>query len=254
MRLFIFTILLITNAPILQSQTTESKRPLLSSVSFSLINEANALTGIGFDNLNTIFQQNNIYALKPVLASRALELRFTNRKGTGGLSIMIGSYSATGFDTNNVKKSRTAPYFDGSNARITYFRKILESKRWYSTASLGLSVFNQNLKLVDLSRQTIELDTLLKSPNLLPQLDYRRKSAEGLIDVSADVYFRTKWLKKVFSDFDIGLKFGYAKSIGALDEWVVYGTNNLYPGNFPKVRLDNFYFQMSFLCKYSFID
>ena len=254
MRTFIFTILLISKISSLSSQVVEVKKPLVSSISISVITEGNVLTGAGFDNLNAIFLRNNISALKPMLSGRSIELRFMNRKNTGGLSLSSGLYAASGIDSSNVKNSRIAPYFSGSNTRVAYFWKIFESKRWYSTASVAASAISMNLKLVDLKKQGYELDTLLKNPSLSPQLDYERVGLGLYFDLSTDIYFKTKWLKAIFSDFDIGAKFGYSQSLtGSFDQWRINGTvNNLYPAQFPKVGLNNFYFQFNFLYKFNF--
>jgi hypothetical protein len=256
MRSFILIISLISKISSLQSQANEAKKPLLSSISIGVVTESNVLTGVGFENLNAIFLQNNIYTLKSALSGRGIELRFMNRKNTDGLSLTSSIYGAAGIDSSKVKNSRLAPFFNGSIIRVAYLRKIFESKRWYSTASVAASAISMNLKLVDLKKQVFELDTLLKNPSLSPQLDYKRLGVGLHFDLSTDIYYKTKWLKAIFNDFDIGAKFGYSQSLtGSFEQWLVNGTvNNLYPAQFPKVSLNNFYFQFKFLFKYNFID
>ena len=75
------------------------------------------------------------------------------------------------------------------------------------------------------------------------------------VDAYGGIYFKTKWLKKAFDDFDIGAKFGYSYTASQGSQWLVNGTiNNFLVNDLPPVKIDNLYFQLSFLFKYNFVD
>jgi hypothetical protein len=240
MRVLIFTIFFYTGILNINAQS-------VSSISINPIFEGNLMTVDGFGRLNEILKKNNLYTIQNEFMSSGIELTFTNRKGNGGVELSYQRLNSYRYDSTDFTNKSIAPFVSGTNLRITFFKRIFNSKRWYANVALGLSTAYLNFKLVNRNIQGISFDTLLTNPGLLPTLDLRTKKSDFSINATSALYFRTKW----FNDFDIGMKFGYSHPLVNVREWVVNGTLNNYVSDSPLIRLNNFYFQLSFLLKFN---
>ena len=223
----------------------------LSSFSVATLTEGNVMTVDGFDKLNEVLKRNNLYSLKPAYMSGGVALKFTGRRGRNGLELSYLGLTAFAFDSAATTNKSKVPFISGSNLRVIYFSKLFESNRWYADASLGLSIIGLNFKLVDTDFQRYDLDSLIANPNLSPSLDFSQGVPTLAVEIASGIYFKTKWFKKAFDDFDIGVKFGYVQPLIKGKLWRVNGTNNLLPRDIPTIRLNNVYFQISFLFKYN---
>jgi hypothetical protein len=140
------------------------------------------------------------------------------------------------------------PYIKGNNLRMTYYGTIFNRKRWYARWGVGISGIKLNLKMVDGSPQVHSLDSLIANPALTSSIDIIQSLPTVGLDGRSGIYFRTKWLKKIVDDFDIGFTMGYFQPISRRGvEWVVNGTvNNFLRSGVPNIYLDNLNMQVSF--------
>jgi hypothetical protein len=232
----------------------ERRQPKIYSISIAPIYEGNVMTIGGFDKLNEILKAHNLYTIRNEFKGGGISFCFTNRKNKGGMEfsyLNLGSYL---YDSTDQTTRQVLPFLSGSNLRVAYFRKLFETNRWYGTAALGLSFINLNFKLIDGGPQIFSLDSLISNPNLTPTLDLRQSKNNLAMDFHTGIYFKTKWLKKAFDDFDIGIKFGYVHTFRSGEKWIANGTlNNFLVKDLPEMKLNNVYFQMSFLFKYNFL-
>jgi hypothetical protein len=227
----------------------------ISSFSIAFQSEGNLMTVDGFGEINNVLKKNNTFTIQNAFVSRGISLKFTNRAGSGGtelsyLNVFSNAYDSTALTTNIGK----APRISGFNFKILFFRKYFQSARWYADGALGFSVNSLTFKLVDRQVQPYSLDSLIANPILSSSLDFRQSRPGLSLDISSGIYYKTKWFKRAFDDFDIGAKFGYSQPLVNGQQWIVNGTSNNYLlQDIPKVRLNNFYFQLSFLFKYNLI-
>ena len=239
---------------ILYLSTISSQAQKLSSISISPIYEGNIMTNDGFGKLNEVLRRNNLYTIRNQFMTRGVSLCFSGKKGTGGFQVDYSTLFSFAYDKTSLTNESIVPLITSSQLRFIFFRKLFETKRWYGTAALGFSLIRLNFKLVDRDIQIYPLDSLIANPKLSPSLDVSERRGNFMMDFSSGIYFKTKWFKKAFDDFDIGAKLGYYQPLlKGENEWIVNGTiNNVLVKNLPEVSLNNVYFQMTFLIKYNF--
>ena len=225
----------------------------LSSFSIAPLIEGNTMTVDGFGKLNEVLKKNNLYTIQSGFTSRGVALKFTRKSNKSGVELSYLNVFSYLYDSTSSTNRMKRPFISGGNFRISFFKKLFESSRWYADASLGISTILLNFKLVDLDYQGNSLDSLISNPKLSPTIDVSQSKVTVSLEVSSGIYFKTKWFKKAFDDFDIGAKFGYVQPISNGGQWRVNGTvNNFLKQDLPVIGLNNVYFQLSFLLKYNF--
>ena len=217
--------------------------------------EGNLMSTDGFGELNKILKKNNVYTIQNEFQTNGIAISFSSRKKQKGVEIGYLHLHSYLYDSTSQTNRAIHPLLTGTTYRISFFWKLFETKRWYSNAAIGIFSTTLSFKLVDRKRQVFTLDSLIANPSLSPTLDLSQRNGSAGIDVYGGIYFKTKWLKKAFDDFDIGAKFGYSYTAAKGSQWLVNGTiNNFLVKDLPSVKIDNLYFQLSFLFKYNFID
>ncbi len=209
-------------------------------ISLQVIRGGYTAIGDAFEEFNVFFKQNNIVELESSCYPNGVGFALWNKSGKSGWQFDFLTIQASELRRKVTNSDTLLPKLSALHFRIAYFREYLKLKRWYGLWHLGIAYSRFDFSLIDRSSASQgSFSQLLSNPNLSPIINIGESRGNLSGDARIGFYFRTQWLKKIFTDFDIGFNIGYLQHLSSNDAWINSGLsrNSLRIQGAPNVKL-----------------